>query len=246
MSDLSFYHSASANKKTSTEKIVSNIRKYYPNSYYCLLSDAADDLSDIAIANNCDYVYATEKLSYPVEPYGYRVEKILLWLERFKRACQECNTSHIMMTEDDVWLRKTVTVDPDWEMACHYVSHGNVIPEGVIDMIERFSGKRPLTNYYGGGGGSIYKVSTFLENYDRVTAFFKEQTTFIQDNLYPTIGWMDCYMVIYYMLCGKDYTVNPYMTDTHHHRPGFDFDKFVNEQPESIEIVNNYKKYYWV
>jgi hypothetical protein len=35
------------------------------------------------------------------------------------------------------------------------------------------------------------------------------------------------------------------MTDTHHHQKGFDFDKFVEEQPEHIEIINNYKKYYW-
>jgi hypothetical protein len=36
------------------------------------------------------------------------------------------------------------------------------------------------------------------------------------------------------------------MTDTHHHQPGFDFDVFVDSQPDEIEIVNNYKKYYWV
>ena len=47
------------------------------------------------------------------------------------------------------------------------------------------------------------------------------------------------------MLCGKDYSVNPYLTDTHHHQKGFDFDKFVEDQHEHIEIINNYKKYYW-
>ena len=58
---------------------------------------------------------------------------------------------------------------------------------------------------------------------------------------------MDCYMVVYYFLCGKNYSVNPYMTDTHHHQnDGYDYDKFVNEQSEKIEIVNNYKKYYWI
>lgn len=246
MGDISFIHLASAGKKVSTEHIALNIRKHHPSAYYFLGSDGVEDLMQIACRYNCEYRYYTDRLGYPDGVRGYDVERLLKWLERFRTACLNTTSSHIMMTEDDVWLTKPVTVHDDWEMACHYVPYGNVIPEGVIDMIERFSGKRPLTNYYGGGGGSIYKVSTFLENYDRVTTFFKEQTTYIQDNLYPTIGWMDCYMVIYYMLCGKDYTINPYMTDTHHHQPGFDFDKFVNEQPESIEIVNNYKKYYWV
>jgi len=36
------------------------------------------------------------------------------------------------------------------------------------------------------------------------------------------------------------------MTDTHHHKEGFDFDGFVESTPDEIEIVNNYKKYYWV
>ena len=93
----------------------------------------------------------------------------------------------------------------------------------------------------------IYNVGTFLKNYTRIAKLINEQWDYIQDNLYPTIGWMDCYMVAYYMFCGKDYTENPCMTDTHHHtNDGWDYDKFVNEQPENIEIVNNYKKYYWV
>jgi 5-hydroxyisourate hydrolase-like protein (transthyretin family) len=66
-------------------------------------------------------------------------------------------------------------------------------------------------------------------------------------NQYTPLGFMDCFMVVYYMLCGKDYLSNPYMTDTHHHtNDGYDFDGFVNDQPENIEIVNNYKKYYWI
>jgi hypothetical protein len=138
-------------------------------------------------------------------------------------------------------------VHDDWEFAGWDIKVGNVIPEPVIDMIEIFANKRPVFKQYGCGGGSIFKVSTFLSNYIRVTSWFKNNTDFIRENFYPELGFMDCYMVVYYMLCGKDYTVNPCMTDTHHHtNDGYDYDKFVNEQPENIEIVNNYKKYYWV
>ena len=243
MADISFLHLASAGKKISTGKIVENIRKHYPYpTYYMIGSDAADDLSDIAKDNHCHYKWHKDKVGYP----SYNLEKILIWFERFKDACQNCNTSHIMMTEDDVWIKKQITVKDEWEMAGWDIKIGNVIPDFIIDSITEFSGKRPLTNQYGCGGGSIFKVSTFLENYDRVIEWFKKNHDTFQPQYQP-LGFMDCYMVVYYMLCGKDYSVNPYLTDTHHHtNDRYDFDKFVRDQPEHIEIVNNYKRYYWV
>ena len=150
------------------------------------------------------------------------------------------------MMEDDVWIKKQITIEEDWEMVGHDIRIGNVIPGFIIDSIESFSGTKPLTDQYGCGGGSIFKVSTFLNNYDRVVEWFKENHDWFQIKYNP-LGYMDCYMVVYYFLCGKNYSVNPYMTDTHHHQNnGYDYDKFVNEQPEKIEIVNNYKKYYWI
>lgn len=241
MSDISFCHLASAGKKLSTLKMVDNVRKYYPETYYFLASDASDDLSEIAFSYNCDYRFYTEKVGYP----SYNLEKILVWFERFRYACQKCNTSHIMMMEDDVWIKKPITIIDTWEMAGHDIRIGNVIPDYIIDSITEFFGKRPLTNQYGCGGGSIFKVSTFLENYDNVMLWFKDNHDKFQQQYNP-LGYMDCYMVVFYMLCGKDYSVNTYMTDTHHHtNDGYDYDDFVMSTPLHIEIVNNYKKYYW-
>jgi hypothetical protein len=242
MADISFCHLASAGKKISTQQMVENVCKYYPDAYYFIGSDAADDLSDIAFLQNCDYQYYDVKVGYP----SYTLEKLLLWFERFKYACLMCKTSHIMMMEDDVWIKKKLTVEDNWEMAGHNITIGNVIPDFIIDSITEFSGKKPITNQYGCGGGSIFKVSTFLENYDRVIEWFKKNHDWFQIKYNP-LGFMDCYMVVYYMLCGKDYTVNPYMTDTHHHtNDGYDYDEFVMSQPSHIEIINNYKRYYWV
>jgi hypothetical protein len=241
MGTISFCHLASAGKKISTEKIVENIRQHY-HEYYFLGSDAADDLSDIAQKFNCHYTYFPDKVGYP----SYNLEKVLLWFKRFKLACEQTYTSHIMMVEDDVWIKKLITVKDDWEMAGWNITVGNIIPENIIDSITEFSGKRPLTNQYGCGGGSIFKISTFLENYDRVMEWFKKNHDTFQPQ-YGPLGYMDCYMVVFYMLCGKDYSVNPYLTDTHHHKnDGYDYDKFVNDQADKIEIVNNYKRYYWV
>jgi FkbM family methyltransferase len=108
-----------------------------------------------------------------------------------------------MMVEDDVWIKKSpITVKDEWEMAGWNIKVGNIIPDNIIDSIEQFSGKQPLTNQYGCGGGSIFKVSTFLENYDRVIGWFKDNHDKFQQQ-YSPLGFMDCYMVVYYMLCGN-------------------------------------------
>ena len=242
MTNISFSHLASAGKKTSTKHIVKQTRKIYPTAYYLLVSDAADDLWSIATVNRCEYKKYESKLGYP----SYNADKTIQWFERFRKACLECKTSHIMMMEDDVWIKKPLTVEDDWEMAGWDVKVGNIIPDNIIDSITEFSGKKPLTNQYGCGGGAIFKVSTFLDNYDRVIQWFKDNHDKFQPEYQP-LGFMDCYMVVFYMLCGKDYTANPYLTDTHHHtNDGYDYDDFVMSQPIHIEIVNNYKKYYWV
>lgn len=244
MATISFSHLASAGKKTSTEKIVQQIRKFYPGTqtYYMVGSDAADDLLDITTKFTCHYKLYDIKLGYP----SYDAHKTIEWLKRFRQACLECRTSHIMMVEDDVWIKKLITVKDEWEMVGGTITYGNVIPDNIINSITEFSGKKPLTNYYGCGGGSIFNVSTFLANYDRVIPWFEKNHDIFQ-NQYSPLGFMDCYMVVYYMLCGKNYTANPYLSDSHHHKnDGYDYDKFVDEQPEHIEIINNYKKYYWV
>ena len=189
-----------------------------------------------------------EKLGGPTQPFGYDKQKILSFLFRFYNICYQsniCGNSHIVMLEDDVIVTNPITVNKEWQMACHNITTGNEIPESVIDMIEKFSGKRPLTNQYGAGGGSIFNVKTFIDNYDKVFDFFDENSDYIMHNLYPTFGWIDCFMVIYFMLCGKDYERNPHLIDTNAHWHGFDYDGFVNNLKPNIQIVNNYKKYYY-
>lgn len=212
------------------------------------MSDNSLDYRLVAVRNKTDYVHCNKKLGGPKQPFGYDVDRILEFLSRFKIAClisQLKGSSHIMMAEDDVILVKPVTVESSWEMACHDISGGNIIPPQVINMIELFSGKRPIKFEYGAGGGSIFKIDTFLDNYDNVIQWFKKHANYILYNLYPTLGWIDCFMVVYYLLCGKDYTTNTFLTDTHNHSPGFDYEGFISNLPEHIQIINNYKKYYY-
>ena len=150
------------------------------------------------------------------------------------------------MMEDDVWIKKKITIDEDWELAGQKVFFDNRIPDYIIDSIIEFSGEIPNDRHYGFGGGAIFKVTTFLQNYDRILEWFKINHNNFQSQ-YGPLGYMDCYMMVYYLLCGKKTSVNPYLIDTHHHRnDGYDYDKFVLETETHIEIVNNYKKYYWI
>lgn len=248
MSDISFFH-IGVNPKA-TRFVIESVKKHHPNSTYFLITDGNDFNANqlLSIKYNCIHARFDKALGGPKQPFGYDKEKILEFLGRFKHACHLSLLSkceHVMMLEDDVILVNPVTVDKNWEMACHNITTGNEIPDAVLKMISDFSGKRPITNQYGAGGGSIFNAKTFLENYDNVIKFFDNHSEYIMHNLYPTFGWIDCFMVIYYMLCGKDYQRNPYLIDTNAHYAGFDYDGFVKNLPAEIQIVNNYKKFYY-
>lgn len=248
MTDISFFHIGS-NNLLATESVVKNIRSFHPKNPYFLSSDNAINFMDVAVPNNTSYTHFSKSLGGPKQPYGYEIDSVMEFLDRFKQACYSSyainKVEHMMMVEDDVWLVNPITVNPDWQMACHNITIGNEIPPPVIDDIEKFSGKKPNNIHYGGGGGSIYNARTFLENYDDVTKWFKENGDRIMKQQYPTFGYIDCFMVVYFYLCGKKYSVNPHLTDTHNHAPGFDYDAFVNNLPKDIQIVNNYKRFYW-
>ena len=242
MSDISFFHIASVYPKA-TKFVVENVRKYHPNNFYHLCVDGTDNYSYLAEEYNLDYRYYTQKIGGPVSPYGYDLDRVLSFLFRFKQACERCNTSHIMMLEDDVLLIKPVTVR-NVHIQGHQITHGNKIPENILHLIEISSGKKPNVDYYSAGGGTIFDVEIFLQNYYKVVSFFESHFISLQSQ-YPTIGYIDCFMVIYYLLCGSDYDINSNMTDTHNHQPGFDYNSFINNLNSNIEIVNNYKKFYY-
>lgn len=243
MSNISFFHIASVYPKATVE-IVKNARQHHPKGYYFLGVDNTFSYQQVADIYKTDYKFYTTKVGGPKGDYGYRLDGTIEFLKRFRTACLLSRSSHIIMMEDDVLIVKPITVDPDWEVACANIQIGNVIPEPVHDLIEQHCGKRPTFKQYGAGGGSIFKVSTFLSNFDRNIKWFEEHFDKIQ-SYYPTIGYIDCFMNVYYYLCGKDYTANPHLADTHNHRPGFDYETFISSQPTEIEIINNYKKFYY-
>ena len=246
MNDIAFWHCAS-NKPKATEFAIANVRKFHPNAHYHLCVDGQQyNYSELVSKYSCDsFIKYKNSLGGPKQPYGYDDKGVLEFLERFYAACIMCDSSHIMMMEDDVLLVNPVTVDQNWQHACHNVTNDNLMPDRMIEFIRSVSGKEPNIKRYGAGGGSIFNVETFIKEYDNIRYIFKNHLKQIQYQFYPTVGWIDCFMNVYYFLCGHDYTVNPHLIDTNNHRPGFDYDGFLSKLDPKIQIVNNYKRLYF-
>jgi hypothetical protein len=239
---ISFFHMASVYPEA-TRITIENARKHHKDNLYFLGVDGDYDYDKVAEENACVMLHYSA-IGGPIYPNGYNLDKTLRFLDRFHTACLTSETSHIIMMEDDVLILKPITIDPNWEHACADTKIGNVIPEPVHDLIEQHCGKRPTFKQYGAGGGSIFKVKTFLEHYHDNVDWFKKHFDTIQ-SYYPTIGYLDCFMNVYYFLAGKDYSVNYHRADTHNHKPGFDYESFISKLSPEIEILNNYKKHYW-
>jgi hypothetical protein len=243
---LGFFNCVST-KKRATEQTLINIRELYPDSYFLIACDATESYMDLCEKYNCEYFHSQNKVGYPVQPYGYTMENVLDWLSRFYFAAVRTPTTHLMMMEDDILVNRKIDLNADWEIAGPAIIQGQFephIPETVMELIYQFSGKYPNVNHYGGGGGTIFKVSTFLDNYTEIVKFLKTSGRIIQNNIYPTIGWIDCFMTIFYYLCGKELQINPRMISLYNCHTPEDYDNEVLRLQADYDIICHYKKHY--
>lgn len=226
-----------------TRACLESVRKFYPDAPIVLSCDNGYDFSEMAGKYNTLYHHNSNvALGYPVQPYGYKKKNALEWLDRMYRGVSLLDTEYYCMLEDDVLLVSNITIDKNWQMAGHpFLFEDQVprMPEVLMTAIEKFSGKRPSTDTYNCGGGSIFKTSTFVDNYSRVREFLDENFNFIQNYVYPTIGWMDCLMCTYFYLCGADQVENKRLYNILPRMIPFNF-----VYPEGTEIIHNFKDYY--
>lgn len=219
------------------------VRKIYPENPFVLSCDNGYDFSELAQKHKLIYHHNHVSLGYPQTDFGYTRDELLEWLDRMYRGVTLLNTDFFMMLEDDVYLLKPVTLKPEWECVGQMRTHEEQVPKmppEFLNMIHTFSGIKPIHDYYTTGGGSIFKTKTFVENYFQVRHFIKTNFEFIQQNIYKTIGWMDCMMCVFYMLCGKTLTQNERLYNNFPTVKPFD----VSSLPEHIEILHIYKDYY--
>lgn len=229
------------------------IRSYHPNAPIFLAFDGNYDGTYLEVAETlgAEYMVSNATMGYPEQPFGYRREKVLEWFKRLYIGFVKLETSHVMMWEEDSVFLGPVEVDELWQCAGHNITVGNEIPEEVLLMIEDFSGIYPNTQRYNCGGCTIFKREPLLKHYHEIYKWLDGNLDFIQDHLWPTIGWMDCLMCIVYMLCGCYIETNPQLYNLDPHNP---IQRSISQWPKeaiaikfqdtNYKIIHNVKGYY--
>lgn len=239
-----------SNHPHATEISLDSVRMFYPDAPIFLSVDGGGDLQYIEqnIGHpNVEWLFNTTKLGYP--PYSKL--QVLEWFKRLYIGVLKLNTDHFMMIEDDVIILNPIKYDSWVECLGHNITHGNKIPEFIMIEIQRISKQMAVTDYYGNGGGSIFKSSTFIENYHKITKYFNQWWYLYELNFHPPCGYMDCYMTLFYMLCGKPYTTNERMINldphTNHGRDiiaHYNISQITELYADEFDIVHGVKHYY--
>jgi hypothetical protein len=243
MASLGFVMTSS-NQIISGERTLEQLRRIYPDSYCIILGVGGEhDYYQLSKKYNTEYFEPNKKLGYPKEPFGWRKSDVLEFLDKFYLAFSRTDTTHMMYLEEDVLVLKKLILYENIEILGYKTCYPdgskfeNGFPDKFIKMIEEFSGVKPNVNGYGAGGGTVMKVKTFLENYEKVRSYIERNIDYIQDNVYTKAGWIDCFLTWYYLLCGKKYTFNPLFSEV-----GNDFR--VENAPIYMEVASGNKTLY--
>jgi hypothetical protein len=239
---LGFYNHVNTKPKA-TRGCLESVRKIYPDNPIVISCDNGFDFTDMCKELNVLYHHNTTTIGYSTTEWGWNKNQIIEWLDRMYRGVTLLNTEFFMMLEDDIILMKPVTLQPEWECVGQmrlYEGQVPQMPPEFLNIIHTFSGVKPIHDYYTTGGGSIFKTKTFVENYFHVRHFIKTNFDFIQQHIYKTIGWMDCMMCVFYMLCGKTLVQNDKLYNNFPVVMPFD----IASLPDNIEILHNYKDHY--
>ena len=241
------------NHKRATEHAVKQFRKYHSNNPYTLISDNGFDYSELSKKYNLNYIHSYLNC-HPMRLhghshgiYGITKNECLGWIHYFREGCKHVlknGGTHIILMEDDIHTQSEVIINPEWEVAGHYFPETQKIEPKVLEWIRKKYNVNPNQDWYGAGGGAIFKVKTFLDNYHKIYDFFDDDFDLILETMTPEFGWCDYFLTVAYFICGKDYSVNDQLTEMplggHVSQSGSYFNKLENE----FALLHKYKRYY--
>ena len=224
MKSFGVYHQCYKNFRA-TEFAISQFRKYNPSVPYYLLSDGGDDFSEIADKYNCYFVRAPENIGTTY----LEKEAAKIYLNRLKSAFIFCDTDYILTMEDDVLCRDKLVLHEDFNLAMSYVPGNKLRSRIFTKCIEKYR-INPNVDWYGACGGSFLNKNIFFDE-EKI----KLIDQFIEEDFEPILGSIDEFIVMLYLICGLDCSINEGLGQTH---------STPNWRESNLPLIHCYKEMY--
>jgi len=248
---LGIYH-WNYNNKAALDASISSFRKYHPHAPYFLACDGGgQDQYEVCKKHNVEYYHSQMNIGYPSQHWGHNRSNVKEFFRRMFLAAITLNTSHFVVSEDDVICLNEIQFNENWEIAAYDTRYINGVlaqnghndfsyfTDDVQSVIIEVSGVKPNHPYYGAGAGVIIKTSTFIENFYKVMLFLDKYFDELHAK-HPQMGWNDYFIQLFYFVAGKPYTVNPRLYNIFPENPNAD----LNELKKNYDMIHNFKNYY--
>jgi hypothetical protein len=224
MSNFSVYHQCYKNKKA-TEFAIQQFRLHNPDIPYYLLSDGGEDFSEIAEKYNCHFILSSENIGTNY----LEKDAAKIYLQRLKASFEYSNTEYLLTMEDDVLCRGKIDIEGDFNIAMSYVP-GNKLIQHIFEKAVSKYNISPNVDWYGATGGTILNRNIFFDD-DKIQLI--EQ--FMEEDFESTLGSIDQFIVMLYLICGLDCSVNNGLGETH---------RTPNWQDTDLPLIHCYKEMY--
>lgn len=224
MKKFGVYHQCFKNHKA-TEFAIKQFRKYNPDVPYYLLSDSGLDFSEIAEKHNCHFVMAPENIGTNY----LEKDKAKIYLNRLKNAFEYSGTNYILTMEDDVLCRKELIIEDDFNIAMSHVP-GNKLRPHIFEKAVKKYNITPNIDWYGATGGSFLNKNIFFDE-EKI----KLINQFMEEDFESSMGSIDQFIVMLYLICGLDCSINNGLGETH---------RTPNWQNSDLPLIHCYKEMY--
>ena len=187
--------------------VLSRFRTHFPTEPIFLVSDKGDNFTSLAAKHGCKYLYSD--FNTGIDPQGWNKEQTIVWLNRIRNGISYCNSEYLIYLEDDVLVRHNNLILMDYPVTGVCVNHINPF---FIQYLETLTGNIFNTNLYGTIGGSIYKCSYFIQEFDKIIGLIQNHWDII--NCSANIGYQDQLIPSFFMALGYQYVVNPNLVES--------------------------------
>lgn len=222
--NLAVYHQCFNNFRA-TDYAIQNFRKYNPDTPYYLISDGGLDFTEIAEKYNCHFVLAGENIG---TNYLER-EPAKIYLNRLKNAFEFFDAKYLLTMEDDVLCRGKIEVNEELNIAMSYVPGNKLRPHIFSKAVEKYK-ITPNVDWYGATGGTILNRNIFFQ-----PEYVKIVEQFMNEDFESTMGSIDQFIVMLYLICGLDCSVNGTLGETH---------RTPNWQNSDLALIHCFKDMY--